>query len=35
MTESARDITQHLVDANVDLSAHPFEAQMNIQHVPL
>ena len=35
MTELARDITQHLVDANVDLPAHPFEAQMNIQHVPL
>ena len=35
VTESARDITQHLVDANVDLPAHPFEAQMNIQHVPL
>jgi hypothetical protein len=35
VTELARDITQHLVDANVDLPAHPFEAQMNIQHVPL
>ena len=35
VTESARDITQHLVDANVDLPAHPFEAQMTIQHVPL
>jgi hypothetical protein len=35
VTESARDITQHLVDANVDLLPHPFEAQMNIQHVPL
>ena len=35
VTESARDITQHLVDANVDLPPHPFEAQMNIQHVPL
>jgi hypothetical protein len=35
VTESARDITQHLVDANVDLPPHPFEAQMNIHHVPL
>ena len=35
ITESAHDITQHLVDANVDLPAHPFEAQMTIQHVPL
>jgi hypothetical protein len=35
ITESARDINQHLVDANVDLPPHPFEAQMNIQHVPL
>ena len=35
VTECARDITQHLVDANVNLPPHPFEAQMNIQHVPL
>jgi hypothetical protein len=35
VTESARDITQHLVDANVDLPPHPIKAQMNIQHVPL
>ena len=35
ITESARDITQHLVDANIDLPPHPFEAQMTIQHVPL
>ena len=35
VTESARDITQHLVDANVELPPHPLEAQMKIQHVPL
>ena len=35
ITESARDITQHLVDTKVNLPLHPFEAKMNIQHVPL
>ena len=35
VTESARDITQHLVDTEVNLPLHPFEAKMNIQHVPL
>jgi hypothetical protein len=35
ITESARDLTQHLVDTNVNLPPHPFEAEMNIQHVPL
>jgi hypothetical protein len=35
ITESARALTQHLVDTNVDLPPHPFEAKMNIQHVPL
>ena len=35
VTKSARDITQHLVDANVNLLPHPFEAQITIQHVPL
>ncbi len=35
VTESARDLTQHLVDTNVDLPLHPFEAEMNIQHVLL
>jgi hypothetical protein len=34
VTESARDLTQHLVDTKVDLPLHPFEAEMNIQHVP-
>jgi hypothetical protein len=33
--ESARDLTQHLVDKNLDLPPHPFETDMNIQHVPL
>ncbi len=35
VTESARDLTQHLVYTNVDLPLHPFEAEMNIQHVLL
>ena len=35
ITESAWDLTQHLVDTNVDLPLHPFEAEMNIQHVLL
>jgi hypothetical protein len=35
ITESAQDLTQHLVDTNVNLPPHPFEAKMNIQHVPL
>jgi hypothetical protein len=35
ITESARDLTQHLVDTNLDLPPHPFEAEMNIQHTPL
>jgi hypothetical protein len=35
ITESARDLTQNLVDTNVDLPPHSFEAEMNIQHVPL
>ncbi len=33
--ESARDLNQHLVDNNVNLPPHPFEADMHIQHVPL
>jgi hypothetical protein len=35
VTESAQDLTQHLVDTNVDLPLHLLEAKMNIQHVPL
>ncbi len=35
VTETARDINQHLVDANVVLPPHPIESQMTIQHVPL
>ena len=35
VTETARDITQHLVDANVVLPPHPIKSQMMIQHVPL
>jgi hypothetical protein len=35
ITESAQDITQHLVDTKVNFPPHPFEAKMNIQHVPL
>ena len=35
VTEMARDITQHLVGANVILPPHPIESQMTFQHVPL
>jgi hypothetical protein len=35
VTESARDITQHLVDNNVKLPFHPIEDKMTIQRVPL
>jgi hypothetical protein len=31
---SARDLTQHLVDTNAELPPHPFESEMQIQHVP-
>jgi hypothetical protein len=34
VTESARDLTQHLVDTNAKLPPHPFESEMQIQHVP-
>ncbi len=34
VTESVGDLTQHLVNTNVDLPPHPFEAKMNIQHMP-
>jgi hypothetical protein len=35
VTECAQDLTQHLLDTNVDLPLHLFEANMNIQHVLL
>jgi hypothetical protein len=35
ITESAQDLTQHLVDTNVNLPPNPFEAKMDIQHMPL
>ena len=35
VSESAQDITQHLVDTNVKLPPHLLEVKMNIQHVPL
>ena len=34
VTESARDITQHLIDNNISLPAHPIEQMMTIPHVP-
>ena len=34
VTESTRDLTQHLVDTNAKLPLHPFESEMQIQHVP-
>ena len=34
VTESARDLTQHLVDTNAELPPHQFESEMQIEHVP-
>jgi hypothetical protein len=34
VTEYARDLTQHLVDTNAELPPHPFESEMQIQHMP-
>ncbi len=35
VTESARDLTQHLVDNRVCLPAHPFEDKISIKNVPM
>jgi hypothetical protein len=35
VTESARDLTQHLVDNKVDLPPHPLKDKMSIQDVPM
>ena len=35
VTKSARDLTQHLVDSQVCLPAHPLEEKISIEQVPM